>query len=422
MKPISDPPMVTVLAEPLRRLRSGLGSGAPAPDQQVLGALTTASATADATESTQTRGLHALESSWSGQAADTAVPVIRTTRSEIGAVADRGPQYAALLSDAHSTSSRAAREVDVIIDDFRRDARAILDTATSAPETDAVIDRAAQAIREALGVVNTAQGEMDGHRQRLRDMGPMTMTTPQGVLTTPGTTIPGTTTTVPGTVPGQPMDPALVMQLQLQQQLVAAGVQLGTTAIDAGVELGTKIIDRIADVGLKVVDTVGAQAGTAIEQALNPGKADNAETGPASTAPRLPRVTLFRRRHSTSEAGPRRNRRRHRRPPVPRWRLRRHPRRVRFRPNPNHPTTAAVAGRSPRRPRPRVGTTAAWSFRRAPVRAAAIRNASLGPGSSALPSRRPCRPWSPHPRSAPTTTDERQPVRPRAADGTGAAS
>uniref|UniRef100_UPI00313EDC3D hypothetical protein n=1 Tax=Nocardia cyriacigeorgica TaxID=135487 RepID=UPI00313EDC3D len=285
MKPISDPPMVTVLAEPLRRLRSGLGSGAPAPDQQVLGALTTASATADATESTQTRGLHALESSWSGQAADTAVPVIRTTRSEIGAVADRGPQYAALLSDAHSTSSRAAREVDVIIDDFRRDARAILDTATSAPETDAVIDRAAQAIREALGVVNTAQGEMDGHRQRLRDMGPMTMTTPQGVLTTPGTTIPGTTTTVPGTVPGQPMDPALVMQLQLQQQLVAAGVQLGTTAIDAGVELGTKIIDRIADVGLKVVDTVGAQAGTAIEQALNPGKADNAETGPASTAP-----------------------------------------------------------------------------------------------------------------------------------------
>ncbi|WP_280228681.1 hypothetical protein, partial [Nocardia cyriacigeorgica] len=277
--------MVTVLAEPLRRLRSGLGSGAPAPDQQVLGALTTASATADATESTQTRGLHALESSWSGQAADTAVPVIRTTRSEIGAVADRGPQYAALLSDAHSTSSRAAREVDVIIDDFRRDARAILDTATSAPETDAVIDRAAQAIREALGVVNTAQGEMDGHRQRLRDMGPMTMTTPQGVLTTPGTTIPGTTTTVPGTVPGQPMDPALVMQLQLQQQLVAAGVQLGTTAIDAGVELGTKIIDRIADVGLKVVDTVGAQAGTAIEQALNPGKADNAETGPASTAP-----------------------------------------------------------------------------------------------------------------------------------------
>uniref|UniRef100_UPI0024590F15 hypothetical protein n=1 Tax=Nocardia cyriacigeorgica TaxID=135487 RepID=UPI0024590F15 len=285
MKPISDPPMVTVLAEPLRRLRSGLGSGAPAPDQQVLGALTTASATAYATESTQARGLHALESSWSGQAADTAVPVIRTTRSEIGAVADRGPQYAALLSDAHSTSSRAAREVDVIIDDFRRDARAILDTATSAPETDAVIDRAAQAIREALGVVNTAQGEMDGHRQRLRDMGPVTMTTPQGVLTTPGTTIPGTTTTVPGTVPGQPMDPALVMQLQLQQQLVAAGVQLGTTAIDAGVELGTKIIDRIADVGLKVVDTVGAQAGTAIEQALNPGKADNAETGPASTAP-----------------------------------------------------------------------------------------------------------------------------------------
>lgn len=283
MKPISDPPMVTVLAEPLRRLRSGLGSGAPAPDQQVLGALTTASATADATESTQTRGLHALESSWSGQAADTAVPVIRTTRSEIGAVADRGPLYAALLSDAHGTSSRAAREVDVIIDDFRRDARAILDTATSAPETDAVIDRAAQAIREALGVVNTAQGEMDGHRQRLRDMGPMTMTTPQGVLTTP---IPGTTTTtVPGAVPGQPMDPALVMQLQLQQQLVAAGVQLGTTAIDAGVELGTKIIDRIADVGLKVVDTVGAQAGTAIEQALNPDKADDAKTGPASTAP-----------------------------------------------------------------------------------------------------------------------------------------
>ncbi|ONM48524.1 hypothetical protein [Nocardia donostiensis] len=280
---VNDHPFITRWMTPLLELRSALGPGAVGPDDPVLSGLMSATSTVDATETTQTHGLHALESTWTGRTADTAVPAIRTTRSEIGAVADRGPQFAALLADAQSTSSRAARSVEDIIDDYRRDARTILATAETRSEAeDGVIDRAAQAIREALGVVGVARDEMEGHRSRLREMGPTTMTTPQGFYPT-GTGAAGT---------GQPLPPEVVAQLQLQQYLISAGVQLGTTAIDAGVELGTKIIDRIADVGIKTIDTLGGHADTAIQTAIeNLVDPDGAHDRDGETSPTSPAGT-----------------------------------------------------------------------------------------------------------------------------------
>ncbi|MBF6189634.1 hypothetical protein U3653_04555 [Nocardia sp. CDC186] len=277
-EPGVDPPIVAALVEPLLTLRSSLGTGVGVPSAAATGALSAASTQAADTEGPHREGLHALESTWTSKAADSAVPAMRTTQTQIGDISDRGPAYLSVLADAHATSGRAARRVDQIIADFRRDAREILDNATSAPETDAVITRATQALRDALTTVTAARTEMDDHTRRLDEMGPLTVTTPSGVsqgqAVSPGSTgqvVPGTT--APATT--QPMDPAMVAQLQLQQQLISAGVDLGTTAINAGVDIGTHIIDKIAEVGIHGIDTVAAAADKAIPELINPGSTTN---------------------------------------------------------------------------------------------------------------------------------------------------
>ncbi|MEU2125225.1 hypothetical protein, partial [Nocardia niwae] len=289
--PGADPPIVAALVKPMLALRSSLGTGVGVPSAAATGALSAASTQAADTEGPHREGLHALESSWTSQAADSAVPALRTTQTQIGDISDRGPAYLSVLADAHATSGRAARRVDQIIADFRRDAREILDNASSAPETDAVIARATLALRDALTTVTAARTEMDDHTRRLDEMGPLTVTAPSGVsqgqaagqggtgqvvpgTTTPGTTTPGTTT--PATT--QPMDPALAAQLQLQQALISAGVDLGTTAINAGVDIGTHIIDKIAEVGIHGIDTVAAAADKAIPELINPGSTTNSGT------------------------------------------------------------------------------------------------------------------------------------------------
>ncbi|MGK8520233.1 hypothetical protein ACRS6B_01075 [Nocardia asteroides] len=282
-EPGVDPPIIAALVKPLLTLRSSLGTGVGVPSAAATGALSAASTQVADTEGPHREGLHALESTWTSRAADSAVPAMRTTQTQIGDISDRGPAYLSVLSDAHATSGRAARQVDQIIADFRRDAREILGNATSAPETDAVIARATQALRDALTTVTAARTEMDDHTRRLDAMGPLTVTTPSGVSqgqaaypggtgqVVPGTTTPGTTT--PATT--QPMDPAMAAQLQLQQQLISAGVELGTTAINAGVDIGTHIIDKIAEVGIHSIDTVAAAADKAIPELINPGSTTN---------------------------------------------------------------------------------------------------------------------------------------------------
>ncbi|WP_405161585.1 hypothetical protein OG203_35440 [Nocardia sp. NBC_01499] len=331
--PNVDPPIVAALVRPLLQLRSTLGSGVGVPNQTATNALSASSTQAADVEGPHRDGLHALESTWTSRGADAAVPALRTTQTEIGEISDRGPAYLSVLGDAHATSARAAQSVDQIIADFRRDARQILGNATAAPDTDAVIARASQALRDALTTVNTAQTEMDDHSRRLDQMGPLTVTQPSGVTaaqptsgqfipdstsqfdlggttpsqynsgtTTPSQYDPGTTTpsqygtTIPSVgANGQPVDPALAAQLQLQQQLISAGVQVGTAAINAGVDIGTNIIDQIAGVGTHIVDkvaevgthaidTVSAGADTAITQAINPGSTTADQTNGTSNS------------------------------------------------------------------------------------------------------------------------------------------
>ncbi|MGY4101774.1 hypothetical protein ACW2Q0_19795 [Nocardia sp. R16R-3T] len=282
--PDMDPPIVAALVEPMLRLRASLGSGVATPDPSVVNALSAASTQAADTEGPHREGLHALESTWTSRAADDAVPALRTTQTQIGDITDRGPEYLSVLGAAHATSARAAQKVDQIIADFRRDAKQIMSTASASSDTDAVIARATQALRDAVTAVSTAQSEMDGHTARLDAMGPLTVSTPQGIGTAQPTVVPGTTndTTTAG-VTTTPLDPVQAAQLQLQQYLINAGVSVGTAAIDAGVNIGTHLIDKIAEVGTHAMDTVAASADKAIDKAIpeliHPGSTTNSPTG-----------------------------------------------------------------------------------------------------------------------------------------------
>ncbi len=293
--PTADPPIVATLIEPLLALRASLGTGVATPNDVVTSALSNASTQAADTEGPHRDGVHALESTWTGPGSAATVPALRTTQTQIGDISDRGPAYLGVLADAHTTSARAAGRVDRIIADFRRDARTILGNAKSAPDTDAVINRASQALRDAITTVTSARTEMDDHSRRLDAMGPLTITTPAGLSNTPSSddtpdlpsafgASPGQPTAIPGqpgTVPGQPVDPAQLAQLQLQQLLVKAGVDVGTSAINAGVDIGTHLIDKIAEVGTHTIDTVASSVDQAIPQLINPDNAD--KTNPAGT-------------------------------------------------------------------------------------------------------------------------------------------
>lgn len=327
-----DPPIIARLVQPMLALRSSLGTGVSAPDASIVRALTNSSTQAADTEAPHRNGMHVLESTWSGPGADAAVPALRTTQTQIGDISDRGPQYLAVLGDAQSTSHRAAQRVDTIIADFRRDARTILRNAKAAPDTDAVINRASQALRQAITAVDTAKTEMAAHTRKLQSMGPLTVTTPVDLSTnqlsgtdlgdnlsndnsmdtsdyspddsndfnsnnfTPfdngtsfdGSQFNGTTPAVNlnGTGTGPQLDPAAAAQLQLQEQLLSAGVDIGSDAISAGVNIGTELIDKIAEVGTHAIDTGAQVAEQAIPQLINPKAATNGTdgaTGPGGT-------------------------------------------------------------------------------------------------------------------------------------------
>ncbi|WP_228003103.1 hypothetical protein [Nocardia australiensis] len=296
--PNVDPPIVAALVAPLLELRSSLGTGVATPDRAITGALSAASTQVADTEGSHRDGLHALESTWESTGADAAVPALRTTQTQIGDISDRGPAYLSVLGDAHATSARAANKVDQIIADFRRDAREIMGNASSAPDTDAVIARGTLALRDAVTTVTAARSDMDDHTRRLDEMGPLTVTTPSGITSnqssfgTNGQYQPGINGQYPPAVAnpgvtGQPVDPVLAAQLQLQQQLISAGVSLGTSAISAGVDIGTHLIDKIAEVGTHAMDTVAASTDkamdTAIPELIHPGSTTGgANSGGAS--------------------------------------------------------------------------------------------------------------------------------------------
>ncbi|MBU3061536.1 hypothetical protein KO481_08370 [Nocardia sp. NEAU-G5] len=316
--PNVDPPIIARLVQPLLALRASLGTGAGTPNQAIVAALTRSTTQAAGTEAPHREGMQALESTWSGPAADAAVPALRTTRTQIGDISDRGPQYVQVLSEAQATSARAATKVDGIIADFRQDARTILHNAKAAPDTDAVITRASQALREAITAVNTAKTEMDGHTRKLNSMGPLTVTTPADLSLNDNSNSSAPTyssnystnnssydsngsnygsnnsyspdnsyTGAPNEVVNgnsKPLDPATAAQLQLQEQLLAAGVNVGSDAINAGVSIGSELIDKIAEVGEHAIDQGATVAEQAIPQLTNPsasGSGNGASTQPS---------------------------------------------------------------------------------------------------------------------------------------------
>ncbi len=286
---VPDPPIVAALVAPLRALRDSLGSGASVPHETISAALTAAAAHVDATEKPHRDGLYAVESTAAGSVADTAVPAMRTTATEIGALGDHAPAYLAALGAAHTTTSTAAAKVDRIIADFRADARHIVGTATAAPDNDAVIDRASTALRDAITTVTAAKTEMDGHTRVVSDLGPGTVTTPQTWTPTPipnwgGQNPAGTapaawsapppysppTNPPPAAIPATttPMDPATAAQVQIQSAALQAGVQLGSTALQAGVKIGTELIDKTAEVITHGIDTAGKLGEKAVDTAV----------------------------------------------------------------------------------------------------------------------------------------------------------
>ncbi|WP_280263817.1 hypothetical protein [Nocardia wallacei] len=309
-----DPPLVAALVAPLYALRDSLGSGASVPSEAISGALTESAAHIAGTEDPHRAGIAAVESTATGQTVDHAVPAMRRTGTEMAALGDNSAAYLEILNAAHTTSATARAKVDRIIEEFRADARDRLSAPdTAAPDNDAVMDRGALALREALGTVAAARTEMDDHSRRLDALGESTVTTPTGWTPVADRTGTGTgtgtgtssaptwssgwsggggmggmgsgfggngfgggwqqpqTVVVPGGTPGQPPDPAMMAkfaEVQVQTAAISAGVQLGTSALQAGVQLGTGIIDRAAETIMHGVDTGGKLAERAIDTGL----------------------------------------------------------------------------------------------------------------------------------------------------------
>lgn len=273
----ADPPIVAELLAPLLELRAALGDGTGL-DPDTAAALTAAADAAAAAEDPARLGTYALEST--GTAPD-AVPVIRRTGTEVAALADHTGTLSSLLDDAYTTRNTAAARVDAIIADFRRRARPMAAAATSQADIDAIIELAAQSIRDGVSAVDTARGEMDGHRRRAASYN-------QGA-DAPRVTVPHSYRAAPGVLGAAPAvtDPAAAAQIALNQALIAGGVQLGTAAIDAGVQIGTRIVDGIVQVATHGIDTGAAlaeQAITTAAAATDPATAPGGPTGDSKPA------------------------------------------------------------------------------------------------------------------------------------------
>ncbi|MBF6126589.1 hypothetical protein [Nocardia brasiliensis] len=289
---IGDPPIITTLLVPLEQVRASLGP-AMVPDDSLLWALRTTATRAADTDLEHSAGLRTLMSGWSTTSGDGAMAVLHTTREEIGSLADRSPQYAALLQDAYTTNAEAAAKVDRIIAQFRHDARGVASAAQTTADSDRITALATSALDDALAVVESARTRMQGYTQRaaaMQNAAPVNIpgaveiaepysdhvTEPAAAWGAPSTTTagwgapsarvntPGVGT--PGVSPAPQVDPMVLVQAQLQSQLIAAGVKLGGSLIDAGVKLGTSVIDKGATLVGKAIDAAAKTADTAIKE------------------------------------------------------------------------------------------------------------------------------------------------------------
>ncbi|WP_280489291.1 hypothetical protein [Nocardia carnea] len=295
----TEHPLLKVLLAPLLDLRAALGDGSP--PTEVLAALSAAADNTAAAEAPGRSGRYLLEST---NTAPAAVPVAARTEGETVALADHHSALATLLNDAYATRDTAASRLDSVIEDFRAKAGPMLAAAQSQSDIDAVLDLAAQTIRDGVTEVGYARDEMDDHTRRTRalDRGPgaATVTVPDGFAADPSVRAAlGGGTGIPAG-----LDPHQVAQLALQQAALAAGIQLGTVALDAGVEVGSKVIDGVVQVATHGIDTGAKLAEQAIstlaagadgsgDQGTPPGSPGGTTTAPAGTGDKAGPGTLL---------------------------------------------------------------------------------------------------------------------------------
>ncbi|WP_280380863.1 hypothetical protein [Nocardia wallacei] len=281
---IPDPPLVAALAGPLYALRTALGSGASVPAAAISGALGDAAAHIGGTEDAHRAGIAAVESTAIGSAADAAVPVMRAAAADVIALHDRTGTYLDLLAAAHTTTSIARARMDRIIAEFRSDANGMMFVASALSDTDAVIDRGALALREALVVITAARTELDDHGRRLDAV--ITPVTEAATAAEPDTSSLGA---------GAAASPAMTKLAEAQVQIAAlqAAVQLGTSALNAAVQAGTGLVERVAEAvgygveeGLPAVLGLPPQDGTGPDQAGDqPGQGDQSTAEGDASAP-----------------------------------------------------------------------------------------------------------------------------------------
>ncbi|MEU6584342.1 hypothetical protein [Nocardia sp. NPDC046763] len=302
--------LVTALVAPLVKLRAALGDGAR-PDGRALAAMAAVPATVRASDDTHRAGITHLTST---ETATAAVPAMTKTGGEVGALAGVSESLAPLLTSAYDTRDKAADALDTLIADFRAQATPLVKAARSQADLDPVVSLAADYVRDGVGVVKAADGQMDTLTSKVKDISdgsgvsvPAALPTDGGATQPPANTNtqypnPGATNTQYGTN-GQnsyygygnngwnsannysgwnsngsntqyggdytnstlaQSNPELAAQLTIQSALLSAGVTLGSALITGAVTLGSALIDK----GSTVLTTAIEKGETYAEKAL----------------------------------------------------------------------------------------------------------------------------------------------------------
>ncbi|MFI1918493.1 hypothetical protein [Nocardia sp. NPDC020380] len=163
---VTEPALVTRLVAPLLELRASLGDGAR-PDGSAFDALAAAGTSTRNSDDPHRAGAQALTDAGTALAA---VSAINRTRTQVAGLADVSDQLAPILSDAYDTRDRAAQSLDVLIADFRSKATNLVQNARSQADLDPILAMAADYIRDGVGVVKQADGEMDAHTAKVQQI------------------------------------------------------------------------------------------------------------------------------------------------------------------------------------------------------------------------------------------------------------
>ncbi|MFE3229835.1 hypothetical protein [Nocardia sp. NPDC059228] len=331
---VAEPALVTALVAPLVKLRASLGDGTR-PDDKALAALSAVTDTVLTSDDTHRAGLSQLVSTDTAKAAH---PVIKQAGDQISGLADTSGKLAPLLSDAYTVRDKAASDLDTLISDFRSQATPLVKAARSQADLDPVVSLAADYTRSGVGVVKTANGQMDQYTAKVKDI-----SADSPVITTPVQTGDG------GAQTGQPANtnypnpantqtqypsnansygnngygtnsytggngwnsnyngsttsgtdftnsklaetnPELAAQMTIQSQALAAGTTIGSALITGAVTLGSALITSGASLittGIEKAEAYGekALATNTTQQGGTPATTTPATTTPGTTTP-----------------------------------------------------------------------------------------------------------------------------------------